>query len=65
MMILGLGDKCHVGLIQVQGIDQRQGFIVKTVDIASETAAFLTHSGAQREPTRQAQNGNSTRDSGG
>ena len=48
MMLLGLGNECHVGLIQVQGIDQRQGFIVKTVDIAGETAAFLTHSGTQR-----------------
>ena len=58
VVVLSLGDERHVTLVQEKSIGQRQGFIVKAVDVASKAAAFLPYSRAQGQPTRQPQNRN-------
>ena len=45
VVLLGLSDERHVGIIQIQGIDQRQGLIVQHIDVARESAARLPDSG--------------------
>ena len=38
MVLLGLSDERHVGIIQIDGIDQWQGLIVEYVDVTREAA---------------------------
>ena len=47
MVLLGLSDERHVGIIQIDGIDQWQGLIVEYVDVTREAAARLPDPGAQ------------------
>jgi len=56
VMVLRLGDERHVTRVQEKGIGQRQGFIVKAVDVAGEAATCLPDSRTQSQPTRQPQN---------